>query len=185
MRRTILIGAMLSAVLVTGASAQTAQTPRAGSNETAAGTEVKMTGCLRSGEGSRDTQSGGTTAAAGAAPSQYVLTEAATVPEAKATRGQDASTGAAGSSPAATSYRLTGNQGDLLKYVNSKVEVLATLSTSSNSGPAPSTGATSGATGTAGATGAGATATRETGTTSTMPTLRVSSVRRLATSCMP
>ena len=182
MGRTILIGAMLAAVLVTGARAQTVQTPRAGSNETAAGTEVKMTGCLRSGDGSRDKQSGGT---AGAAPSQYVLTEAATVPEAKATRGQDASAGAAASSPAATSYRLTGNQDDLLKYVNSKVEVLATLSTSSNSGPAPSTGATSGATGTAGATGAGATATRETGTTSTMPTLRVSSVRRLASNCMP
>ena len=133
-----------------------------------------MTGCLRSGDGSRDMPSGGTAAAAtGTAPSQYVLTEAAAVPEAKPSR-------------AATSYRLTGgNQGDLLKFVNSKVEVLATLSTSSNSGPAPSTSATSGATGTAGATGAGATATRETGTTSSMPTLRVSSVRRLASNCMP
>ncbi len=60
MRRTILIGAMLSAALATGVGAQTAQTSGVGSNERASGSEVRMTGCLRSGDGSRDTKSGGT-----------------------------------------------------------------------------------------------------------------------------
>ena len=56
MRRTILIGAMLSAALTTGVSAQTPQTSGAGSNERPSGTKVKMTGCLRSVDGSRDTK---------------------------------------------------------------------------------------------------------------------------------
>ena len=172
MRRTFLIGAMLSATLATGVGAQTAQTSGVGSKERTSENEVKVTGCLRTVDGARDTGRGGTEpTAAGVSRSLYVLTDATTPPDWKA----------------AASYQLQGgNQDDLRKYVNSKVEVLATLSTSSTSSPAlPSTGATTGATGTAGATGAGATATRETGTSSSMPTLRVSSVRQLASSCMP
>jgi hypothetical protein len=172
MRRTILIGAMLSAALTTGVGAQTPQTSK-GSNEPTSATDVKMTGCLRSGDGARDTKGSDAAApvTAGASRPRYVLTDATTP----------------GGTQAATSYQLSGgNQDDLQKYVNSKVEVLATLSTSSNaSPPPPSTGATSGSTGTAGATGSGATATRETGTTSTMPGLRVRSMRQVAGTCMP
>ena len=172
MRRTILIGAMVSAALTTGVGAQTPQPSKAGSNEPPSATEVKMTGCLRSGDGARDTKrSGAAPVAAGESRSLYVLTDATTLAGTKA----------------ATSYQLQGGkQDDLQKYVNSKVEVLATLSTSSNASPAlPSTAATSGSTGTAGATGSGATATRETGTTSTMPSLRVRSMRQVAGTCAP
>jgi hypothetical protein len=176
MRRRILISAMVSAALATGVNAQTTQAPGTKSKEPASGSEVRMTGCLRSVDGSRDPKSSGTTTAAATPRSLYTLTDATTTSE---TTPSDRK--------AAASYQLlAGNQDDFGKYVNSKVEVLGTLSTSSNSGPAvPSTGATSGSTGTAGATGSGATATRETGTTSTLPTLRVRSVRQLASSCMP
>jgi len=171
MRRTILIGATLSAALTTAVGAQTPQTSK-GSNEPTSATEVKMTGCLRSGDGARDTKgSGAAPVAAGAPRPLYVLTDATTL----------------AGTQAGTSYQLSGgNQDDLRKYVNSKVEVLASLSTSSSASPAPpSTGATSGSTGTAGATGSGATATRETGTTSTMPSLRVRSMRQVAGTCAP
>jgi len=171
MRRTILIGTMLAAALATGASAQTAQTPKAGSTERTAATEVKVTGCLRPADASPANKTAGTAPAATAgSPSLYVLTDATTPPDTKA----------------ATSYQLAGgNRSDLEKYVNSKVEVLATLATSNSNPASPSTGATSGSTGTAGATGSGAIATRETGTSSTMPTLQVRSIRQVASSCMP
>ena len=186
MRRTILIGAMVSAAIATGAGAQATQTPGTKANERTSGSEVRMTGCLRSADGSGDARSGGTTPAA-TPRSHYSLTDAMTLSDTKATGAGNASAGATGAPPAAASYQLVGgNPGDLGKYVNSKVEILGDLSTPSTSSPAPpSTGATSGSTGTAGATGSGATSTRETGTTPTLPTLRVRSVRQVATSCMP
>ncbi len=187
MRRTILISAMVSAALATVVSARPTQTSGTKPNERASGGEVRMSGCLRSVDGSRDTKSGGTATAADTPRALYTLTDAMTLSDTKATGAGSAAPGPAGAPPAATSYQLVGGTpGDLQKYVNSKVEVLGALSAASNSSPAlPSTGATSGSTGTAGATGSGATATRETGTTSTMPSLRVRSVRQIASTCMP
>ena len=187
MRRTILISAMLSAALATGVSAQTTQTSGTKSNEPASGSEVRMTGCLRSVDGSRDAKSSGTATAAD--PPRVTLRADRRDDSVRCESRWRRDCGARTDRGTTCRYVLPAgwrDPDDLRKYLNSKVEVLGALSTSSNSTPAlPSTGATSGSTGTAGATGSGATSTRETGTTSTMPTLRVRSVRQVASTCMP
>ena len=197
MKRTILFGTILSAALATGVSAQqtpptsTADSP---SQQAASGQQITMTGCLKSGDASAAaagsaatgaTGTAGATGATGATPGSrsegYILTNA------KAGSGSS-STGAAGSPGAATgatagttgsasmaTYKLSGgDQSDLTKYANSQVEVRGTLMSSGQS----STGATS-TTGAAGSTSA----SRSSGSDSNMPTLRVSSVRQIASSC--
>ena len=58
MKRTMLLGAMLSAALATGLSAQTPQSG-ARSSDQSSGNQVTMTGCLKAGDSSSST--GGTT----------------------------------------------------------------------------------------------------------------------------
>ena len=195
MKRAILFGATLSAALATALSAQTPQTSGARPPDQSSGSQVTVTGCLKSGDnassssGGGATSSGGATGAASAAGtsgsgSGYILTDAASGPA-------SSTTGAAGTAGtptpgapgpgagAMTSYRLQGgDESDLRKYVNSKVEVRGMLSKA----PTSST-ATTGPTGATGATGAGAAATRESGMSSNMPTLQVTSVRQVASSC--
>jgi hypothetical protein len=189
MKRSILFGTILSAALATGLSAQTPQTSGAGSSDSqSSGQQVTITGCLKSGDasssaaGSAVTGATGTAGATdtkpGAAGGGFILANAkpgssasstGTAGTAGSTAGSPA--GTSGSAAAGATYKLQGGDpSDLSKYANSQVEVSGTLSSASSTGsPAGATGSTS--------------ASRESGTSSNMPTLRVSSVRQISSSC--
>ena len=171
MKRAILLGATLSAALATSLGAQPPKTSGAESPAQAAGNQVTMTGCLKPGDSG---------SAAG-----FILTDAKSGSAAAATGTAGASTTGASTTGAGasstTAYKLQGgNPSDLRKLVNNKVEVRGTLSKDSTAAPA-----TAGPTGAAGATGSGASATRESGTSANVPTLQVTSVRQVASSCTP
>ena len=200
MTRAMIFGAICSAALASGMSAQ-APGSAVGTPDQPPTREVTMTGCLKPSEGSsRNASGGGATAATGtgstgAAAPGYVLTNAmpASATHAKGVGGtpgkvrpEAAGTGTS-ESFSMTSYSLQGGDaGHLRQYLHSTVEVRGTvLSNSSAMTSSASTAATSGPTGTAGATGAGASATRESGATPILATLHVTSVRQLASSCTP
>jgi hypothetical protein len=192
MKRTILFGTMLSAALATGLSAQTPQTSGAGSTDPQSPNSPQMiiTGCLKSGDSSSSASTGGTptgtsgatgTAGAATAGGGYILTNA-TAGSAPSATGATGSTGSAtgaataGTSGSTASYKLQGGaESDLSKYVNSQVEIRGTLASSSSSSSAGSSTA-------GGATGS-TSSSRESSVNSNLPTLRVSSVRQIASSC--
>ena len=199
MTRAMIFGAICSAALASGVSAQ-APGSAVGTPDQPPTREVTMTGCLKPSEGSSSNASGARATAAtgtgstGAAAPGYVLTNAmpASATQAKGVGGgpgkvkTEAAGAATSESFSMTSYSLQGDAGHLRQYLHSKVEVRGTLlSNSSAMTSSASTAATSGSTGTAGATGAGASATRETGATSILATLYVTSVRQLASRCTP
>jgi hypothetical protein len=189
MKRSILFGTILSAALATGLSAQTPQTSGAGSSDSQpSAQQVTITGCLKSGDasssaaGSAVTGATGTAGATdtkpGAAGGGFILANAkpgssasstGTAGTAGSTAGSPA--GTSGSAAAGATYKLQGGDpSDLSKYANSQVEVSGTLSSAS------STGSPTGAT-------ASTSASPESGMSSNMPTLRVSSVRQISSSC--
>ena len=200
MTRAMIFGAICSAALASGVSAQ-APGSAVGTPAQPPTREVIMTGCLKPSEGSSSNASGARATAAtgtgwtGAAAPGYVLTNAmpASGTQAKGAGGgpgkvkTEAAGAATSESFSMTSYGLQGGDaGHLRQYLHSKVEVRGNLlSNSSAMTSSASTAATSGSTGTAGATGAGASATRESGATSILATLHVTSVRQLASSCTP
>ena len=191
MKRSILFGTILSAALATGLSAQTPQTSGAGSSDSQpSGQQVTITGCLKSGDasssaaGSAVTGATGTAGATdtkpGAAGGGYILANAKPGSSASSTgtagtagSAAGATAGTSGSASAGATYKLQGGDpSDLSKYANSQVEVRGTLSSAS----ASSTGSATGATGST-------SASRESGTSSNMPTLRISSVSQISSSC--
>ena len=194
MKRSILFGTILSAALATGLSAQTPQTSGAGSPDSQpSGQQVTITGCLKSGDasssaaGSAVTGATGTAGATdtkpGAAGGGYILANAKPGSSASSTgtagtagSAAGATAGTSGSASAGATYKLQGGDpSDLSKYANSQVEVRGTLS-SASAASASSTGSATGATGST-------SASRESGTSSNMPTLRITSVSQISSSC--
>jgi hypothetical protein len=189
MKRSMLFGTILSAALATGLSAQTPQTSGAGTSDSqSSGQQVTITGCLKSGDasssaaGSAATGATGTAGATGTKPdaagSGYILASAKPASSTSSTgaTGTTGSTaGTSGSAAAGATYKLQGgDQSDLSKYANSQVEVKGTLSSASSG--SSTAGSATGATGST-------SASRESGMSSNMPTLRVSSVRQISSSC--
>jgi hypothetical protein len=200
MTRAMIIGAICSAALTSGMSAQ-APGSVVGTPDQPPMREITVTGCLKPGEVSGSSSSGGAATAAtgtgsiGAAAPGFVLTNGmpASATQVKSEGGTAGKVrteaGGTGTSESVsmTSYRLQGGDaGQLRQYLHSTVEVRGTVLSSSNAmTSAASTAATSGPTGTAGATGAGASATRESGATPILATVHVTSVRQLASTCTP
>ncbi len=188
MKSKIVLSSLFSAVMAVGASAQTTP-PQTGSQDSQSKQEMRFTGCLQSADAARS----GATATSGSSPSAtgeggaFVLINAKTG-SGSATTGSSGtgSTGSAtgstasgsippSSSPAMARIKLEGSQSDLRKYANSQVEVRGTLD-SKVSGSTGSAATGSAATGsTAGATGS--TSGQD------LATLRVTSVRQVASSC--
>ena len=166
MKRQILCTALLSAAVAVGASAQT----RTGTGTGAQSDKEQMTitGCLQQGSESATTgTSGSATGSAGkSAGSAFVLTNATAAARASSGSGTGTSGGASAPAASATSYKLSGgNQNDLKKYVNTQVEIRGKVEHSSASSGNP----------------AGGTPSRS--SDQSMPTLRVASVRQIASSC--
>jgi collagen type I/II/III/V/XI/XXIV/XXVII alpha len=190
MRLAILFGVTLSAAMATGIGAQTPPSPGTAAQPANSQIQISLTGCLKSGNNSGT--GAGASSSAGKAGSRsgsgFILTDAKSSATSPATSAPgEASTPASGAPQAGTggssktSYELIGgDQSDLSRYVNSLVEVRGTISKDSSASTA-----TVGATGATGATGAGATATRESSVVVNVPTIRVASVRQIASSCTP
>lgn len=163
MKRQMFFATAFSAALAVGAAAQTGTaTPP---QQDTKSQQVTITGCLeRSAAGTAGTSGTATgTAAAGAG---FILSNAS------AGSGSSASgtSGTAGtpSSPGSKYKLMGGDQEDLTKYVNSKVEIRGTLDRSS-------AGAAAGA--------AAGTAASGQSSDANLPTLRVTSVKQVAASC--
>ena len=164
MKRQIFCTVLFSAAVAVGAAAQTGTPPSTGAQ--ADKDQMTISGCLQQGSGSGSTGTSGTATSGSNKPSgsEFVLTNATAA--ARGASGTGTSGGATASGASATSYKLSGgNQNDLKKYVNSQVEIRGRVEHSS---------ASSGST-------AGGTASRS--SDQSMPTLRVSSVRQIASSC--
>jgi hypothetical protein len=153
MTRTALCGAIFSAALAVGVSAQTPagqagamqdkQAPKAGA--------ITVTGCLAPDTGAASGATG-TTGTSGTKSEGYILKNVTASPAGAA----------ASASPTASEYVLTGgNKADLKKYENSKVEIKGRVEDSKAPKSAPS----------------GAAAGPES------PRLHVDSVKQIAASC--
>lgn len=181
MRRSILVGMMLSAGLVVEAAAQSSPPQPSTSGET----QLTITGCLKSGGTSAATGTSGAAATDASrstgAGSGFVLVDVKTLTS--PTRGGSAAAAKpdASAEPNLTSFRLEGRESDLKKYTNSAVEVSGALAETKPTGAAGS--ATAGATGQAGPTGSGAAATGTAPESRNVPTLRVTSVRQVSPTC--
>ena len=203
MKSKFVLGSVFSAVMAVGVSAQTTP-PQTGSQDSQSNRQVTFTGCLQSADAARASGAGGaagssssatgtTGAGAASAGGAFVLMNAKTgsgSATASSGTGSTGSTASGSSSPSSSSsgamarIKLEGSQSDLQRYANSQVEVRGTL----DSKMSGSTGSTTGsaATGSA-ATGSTATGSPAGATGSTsgqdMATLRVTSVRQIASSC--
>lgn len=210
MKSKIVLGSVFSAVMAVGVSAQTTP-PQTGSQDSQSNRQVTFTGCLQSAEATRASGASGTTgssssgtgttgAGAASAGSAFVLMNAkmgsgsGTASSGSGSTGSTASGSSSPSSSAAMArIKLEGSQSDLQKYANSQVEVRGTLDSkmSGSSGSTTGSAAAGSATGSSatGSTASGSTATGSTagatGSTSgqDMATLRVTSVRQIASSC--
>ena len=169
MKRQMFFATAFSAALAVGVAAQTgtgtgAQT---GAQETQKAQQVTMTGCLQKATPGTAGTSG--TAEPGATASksdQFILANA--TPASASTSGTAGTTGTppsgAPSSSMGNKYRLIGGDDeDLQKYMNSKVEIRGTIDRSSSTG---ATGARPGQS-----------------DTDKLPALRVTSVRQLEKTC--
>ena len=159
MTRTALCGAILSAAMAVGVSAQTGAGQAAGmqDKQNAKPGTVTVTGCLAPDTGSTGTAAaGGATGTSGAKSEGYILKNVTASPS-----GAGA---AASASPIASEYMLAGgNKSELKKFENSKVEIRGKIEDSK--APASPSGA-------AGAASAPA-----------APRLHVDSVKQIAASC--
>ena len=180
MKRPVVMGLLLSAVLVVEARAQSmvsAGQPARPQSPASGQTQLTVTGCLQSGNSS------GATSRATGAGGGFVLANVETIDPKR--DGSAAASGAAdpntGARPKVTSFRLEGNQAELQKYRNSTVEVSGTLAAAKSSNATGS--ATAGATGQAGPTGSGAAATGTAPESRDVPTLRVTSMRQVSPTC--
>ena len=158
MTRAALCGAVLSAALAVGVSAQTGTGMQQDKQSAKPGT-VTVTGCLAL----ADSASTGATGTSGASSrvENYVLKNVSPSP----TGSEPSATGTSGSS-IASQYALTGgNKSDLKKYENSKVEIRGRIEDSKapkSSGSGAASGAASGP---------------------EMPRLHIDSVRQISASC--
>ena len=162
MKQSFVFATIFSSALAISAAAQT-QPP--GQEKTAQAQEVTVSGCLQSAPSSSSGAATGTTGATSSASrgDHFMLTNAK-MAGGSATSGTSSTAGASMSQ-----FKLEGgSQSDLKKYVNSQVEVRGKLDRDRSS-------ATAGAPPAGGATGAQK--------KDDMPTLHVSSVRQVATSC--
>lgn len=186
MKRQLMFGTMLAAVMAVGVGAQQPGQPgsagQAGqSSSDQSSKSVTVTGCLQASPSS-GAAPGDTTSRQSASQAQYVLTNASTASGTSGSSTGTAGTGTSGATAGSTrssagaekTFRLQGgNSSDLQKYVNSKVEVTGTLASGTERGT------TGGATGSAtGSPSSSATAGMSGG-----QTLRVTSVRQVAESC--
>ena len=200
MKRNMLFGTMLSAVLAVGLNAQTGtQTPATQGQESQKQQQVTVTGCLMEGAGmtagATGTGSGTSTGTSGTQTSaqrsgstdaKFHLTNAQITPAGKTATGGTGTTGTTGAPSGTTGATsntkvqlVGGDQQDLQRYINSQVEVTGVLVTD-RSGAGAGTGTGTG-TGTGSATGA-ASASRQSGDSMTQR-VRVTSVRQVSTTC--
>ena len=170
MKRQMFFATAFAAALAVGAAAQTgtgtATSPQTGQDKQ----PVTITGCLQ--QASAATGTTGTTGTASSEP-KFILTDA--VKGSSSASGAAAGTGTAGTSSASMDNKfklIGGDEDDLKKYVNTKVEIRGTLEKSSM----PSSGAATG-------TGTGAAGSRPQSGDQNLPGLRVTSVRQVAQSC--
>jgi len=112
MKRTALCGAILSAALAVGVSAQTPASAQDKDKMAQKAGAITVTGCLAPDAATAPSGATGTSGTTAPRSEGYIL------------KNVTASPAAAASSPAATEYMLTGgNKADLKKYENSKVEI--------------------------------------------------------------
>lgn len=166
MQRQLVFTTVFAAALAVGAAAQTGSaTP--GQPQTDKPQQITVTGCLQQAPSSAGT-SGSATSGAASSAQQFVLNNASIgAPKSGSTGTAGAATSAPASPSAASSYKLMGQQDDLRKNVNFKVEIRGTLDRSA-----------------AGSSAAG-TAAGSAPSSENMPTLRVTSVRKIADTCSP
>jgi hypothetical protein len=156
MTRTALCGAILSAAMAVGVSAQTAGQATPQEKQGMKAGTITVTGCLAPDTGSTGgAATGGATGTSGAKSEGYILKNVTASPSGGA---------AASASPIASEYMLAGgNKSELKKFENSKVEIRGKIEDIK----APTS--PSGAAGAASATPA--------------PRLHVDSVKQIAATC--
>jgi hypothetical protein len=171
MKRQMFFATAFSAALAVGAAAQTGTGTATTPQQDTKAQQVTMTGCLeRSAAGTAGTAGTATGTPSSAAAAGFILSNASAGSGSSASGTSGTSgTGAAGtsSSPGAKYRLMGGDQEDLTKYVNSKVEIRGTLDRSSASS----------------ATGAAAGTSASGQSSDNLPTLRVTSVKQIAASC--
>jgi hypothetical protein len=223
MRRDVILGCVVAGAMTFAVSAQDPQTGQGSGSRAAQSRDnqtITVTGCLsnaasttgaRTGTGGTGTgTSTGTGTGAGTqgttrgGQQQFVLNNATIGKGSGATGSAGTGTsGTAGSGAAGTSagmgttYRLTGgNNEELQKYLNSKVEIRGTLQSGNQTGKTGATGTGTGA-GTGTGTGSGTATTSGTSSSAgasgqrsqdrsgneNMQTLRVTSVTQIAATC--
>ena len=171
MKRQMVFATAFSAALAVGAAAQTGTGAQTGAQDTQKSQQVTMTGCLQKATaGTAGTSGTAETGATGSKSDQFILANA--TPGSASTSGTAGTTGTPPSGAASSSmgnkYRLIGGDDeDLQKYLNSKVEIRGTIDRSSSMAGSE--------TGTATGTGKS--------DTDKLPALRVTSVRQLEKTC--
>jgi hypothetical protein len=193
MKRNMLFGSILATALTVGLGAQAPTqaptTPAPGQAGSAAGAgsmsepprsqsrdqdQMTVTGCLKAGDEKGAPSATGTTGSAdkSSKPDDFLLTDVSSGGGAGA-----ATAGTTGSS--ASQFKLTGKKDELRPLVNSKVEIRGKVDHAPSSGTA-----TTGASSNAGTTGSAAsTGSRTQDNKISGQTLRVDSVRQIASSC--
>ena len=172
MKQTMVFATIFSSALAISAAAQTgsAGSQPPGQEKSTQPQEVTVTGCLQSAASSSSAAAAtGTSGAASSASrgAHFLITNAKMAGGSAAGTSGTAAPGAAGES--ASQFKLEGgNQSDLQKFVNSQVEVRGKLDRGRSSSPSASAPA-------GGAPGAQK--------SDDAPTLRVSSIRQVASSC--
>jgi hypothetical protein len=158
MQRQIVFTTVFATALAVSAAAQTGS--GTASQERPQNQPITVTGCLQPAPSATGT-SGTATSGTASSGQQFVLTNAmiggASKPSTTGTAG------APGTSSAESKYKLMGQQDDLRKHVNAKVEIRGTLEPRSS---AP-----------------GSTASAPASSDKDVPTLRVTSVRKIADTC--
>jgi len=176
MKREFVFGGLIALALSVGASAQTTAGQQYPSTQDKDKDTVTVTGCLVPGAGGAVGTSGTTATTASPSAAGFMLINASKDGAAAATTTAGTSgTTAATTAPAADagkSFNLVGgDQADLQKWVNSRVEIKGTIEASS-AAPSMTGGSTS-----------GTTATSATPEKSPAQRLRITSVRQIASTC--
>ena len=176
MKREFVFGGLIALALSVGASAQTTAGQQYPSTQDKDKDTVTVTGCLVPGAGGAVGTSGTTATTASPSAAGFMLINASKDGAAAATTTAGTSgTTAATTAPVADagkSFNLVGgDQADLQKWVNSRVEIKGTIEASS-AAPSMTGGSTS-----------GTTATSATPEKSPAQRLRITSVRQIASTC--
>jgi hypothetical protein len=179
MKREFVFGGLIALALSVGASAQTTAGQQYPSTQDKDKDTVTVTGCLVPGAGGAVGTSGTTATTANPSAAGFMLINASKdgAPAATTTAGTSGTTASGTTAPAADagkSFTLVGgDQEDLQKWVNSRVEIKGTIEASS-AAPSMTGGSTSATT---------TTATSATPEKSAAQRLRITSVRQIASTC--